>query len=399
MFHVLNSTSAKGSVLLLAMLILSACPASEDPEVNTPARDMSTGSMTDLDTTPIDFGLYPQDMNDLDMALVDMPEQDAQQDVDANEDMSNPDMTMTDMTFSDDDMGEVMPEDMPADMPTTMVPSYEEVPQKSVEQVFPGLQPGALPPTRTLRVFYSSDLQVYVGLDPLSGWSVQEVEQVFISLQRFKDLLPETYLPLFELSNYGSTTYLHHPQNASWTNTNATNAFVVISNDFQSQGAVMASNFYALGDNQGSIYVNVPFLNIRPDVIDGGFQGVGPQPIYPNLSASQARDRYLQEGLADSLIHERIHAFISQFYAHDRLFSALRDNSSCGYQLEEFLVRQHLNYFYDQHPGLFSQEHQSYWASDFQILSNNVQQSSCYQTLIQQGLLDSMTLHIPVAAP
>ena len=274
--------------------------------------------------------------------------------------------------------------------------AFTELTETSIQQLFPGKQPGHLPASRTMRIFHSQELGVHVGLDERSGWTVAEVARTFESLAMFRRELPETYLPLFELSNQGEMGWLRRPQQAPWTNTNLTGAFVILSDDFQSAGATMATNFYALGQaGAGSVYANVPFLNVRPEVIEGAFQGVGPGPIYPGLTAAQARDEYLKEGLADSLLHERLHAFISQFYAHDELFAELRDGTSCAYALEELLVRRHLTYYYMRRPDLFSQAHTSYWTQDLNLLSNQVEQSPCYGSFMNRGWLVQPLLHVP----
>ena len=395
--HPCHARTTRHPLSLLIFLIAlhtwgcSPAPAEEGPLLIIPTgeEDMAVDQAQDEGgedaSMPLDAGRDAASMEG-DGGVLDM-EEDARAEEDFGE-MGAPDLEQM------PDMRE--PEDMhvdPADMGPAPV-MFTELAATSVQQLFPGKQPGSMPASRTIRIFHSQELGVHVGLDERSGWTVAEVTQVFESLARFRRELPETYLPLFELSNQGETTWLRRPQQAPWTNTNLTGAFVILSDDFQSAGATMATNFYALGQaNAQSVYGNVPFLNVRPEVIEGAFQGVGPRPIYPGLTAAQARDEYLKEGLADSLLHERLHAFISQFYAHDALFAELRDGTSCAYALEELLVRRHLTYLYMQHPDLFSAEHTRYWTQDLDLLSNQVEQSPCYVSFMNRGWLAQPLLH------
>jgi hypothetical protein len=267
---------------------------------------------------------------------------------------------------------------------------FEDLGERSVRDLFAWAQPGQSAPGATLHMYYSATLDVYVGLDEATGWGEREVRATFMALTHFRERLPEAYIPLFESSRDGHTTHLRRPQQAGWTNTNAVAAFVMLSDTFQGgSGAVMASNFYALGPQTQGVYQNIPFLNVRPEVIEGRFATAGPQLVYANMSASEARDSYLEEGLADSLLHERIHAFISQFYAHDARFEALRSQAlGCEHDLEELMVKRTLRAIYAPHPDLLSETHRAYWSRDRELLQSRLEATSCYRAYAAQGWLE-----------
>jgi hypothetical protein len=171
------------------------------------------------------------------------------------------------------------------------------------------------------------------------------------------------------------------------------NAFIVVDKRFGTPGKpAMGTNYYSVGQASGSVYPNVPFIGLDPEVIDGRVPGYGPQVIYASRTPEQARAAYFHEGLADTILHERLHSYISQFYAHDRLYGALRPQvpqPACELNLEELLLKKFLMAAYAQSNAEFSQEFTRYWTSDTAILEGKVVNSECYDRLTQGGLLSS----------
>ncbi len=361
--------------ILLPGLWLWACTQPEPQQEDAPVVLISQDMPADARNASMDQGTEMRDMAPViqldlgdraDLDMITIPDQD-----DAMADLTTPD--------------EGMREDLEPTAPT-----YEDLGTKSVRDLFAQVQPAAASASTPLRMFYSAELDVYVGLDERTGWGMDEVEATFGALHTFRDALPIAYTRLFELSRTGDTSFLRRPQQAGWTNLNSVAAFVLLSDTFQGNSAtVMASNFYALGPQNGGTYQNIPFLNIRPEVIEGRYTTAGPQLVYPMLTTQEARDHYLREGLADSLIHERIHGYISQFYGHDVLFSALRGGGlGCEHDLEELLVKRTLDAIYATDDTLFSATHRDYWARDRDLLAARIEPTSCYQHYQAQGLLD-----------
>jgi hypothetical protein len=142
----------------------------------------------------------------------------------------------------------------------------------------------------------------------------------------------------------------------------------------------------------------VPFIGLDPEVIDGRVPGYGPPVIYASRTPEQARAAYFDEGLADTILHERIHGYISQFYGHDRLYGALRSEDpqpACELNLEELLLKKFLMAAYATSNAGFSREFTRYWTRDTAILEENVVKTECYGRLTQAGLLSSPLIRMP----
>lgn len=283
----------------------------------------------------------------------------------------------------------------------TPEPSLQDLGLRTFPEIFPGAQAGALPRDVKLHVWFSKDLDVYVGVDPRSGWTDTESHAVFTALRRLQAAQPTLYDVVFLQSRGGGTSHLSLPRPAGWTNLNQTAAFVVVAADFQEPGKrAIASNQYLLGTPTRDVYVNLPFIGLNPEVIRGDVPGWGPSEIYASLTPDAARERYLREGLLDSLMHERVHGYISQFHGHDRLFAALRPpvqpQPLCEYELEEYLVKRFLLEAYARERTAFSADFWSYWKQDLSLLGTRVLESSCYQNLRGQGLLNTELIQTSV---
>ncbi|MCA9704952.1 MAG: hypothetical protein KDK70_03770 [Myxococcales bacterium] len=270
-------------------------------------------------------------------------------------------------------------------------PTY--IGEQAVRDVMSGIQAvGELPAGKVLRTWHEPVHDVYVAVDPDSGWGDEEVGAIWRSLGRLEAELPVLFDAVFMTSNDGKGAHLAHSSGHPWTNENRVAAFIVVSSAFQrpSQRA-MASNYYALGAPSGTTYRNVPFIGLDPAVIDGELAGLGPRPIYPDRSPQAARQAYLDEGLGDSLLHERLHGFISQYYGHDALFGQLRPGPSqpaCEYDLEELLIKEHLLAAYRARGELFSARFLGYWTADTETLAARVKATECYARISGLGLLD-----------
>ncbi len=265
----------------------------------------------------------------------------------------------------------------------------------SVGEVLPGARPGALPSSYQLDMWKQEETAILVGLDPRSAWTAEDAHAIFGALERSRRELPALYQTLFELSRQGSKAGLPNPlpreKAAGWTNRNAVAAVVIVSASFGdvNLGRAMASNFYWLGKPQDAIYTNVPFLALDPDVIGGAIPGLGPMAIYPGRAPEEARRVYMSEGLIDSLLHERVHAYISQYYGHDALYAALRPSvpqPRCEYDLEELLVVDFLLSEYRQ-TALFASGYLRYWDGQQKLLRQRVKGQQCYARLRGRNLL------------
>lgn len=282
--------------------------------------------------------------------------------------------------------------------------SIEFLGEKTVSDVIPGAQAGDhLPPDQVLQIWHDTTRNIYVGIDPDSDWGDRELTALWYALDTFETEFSDLFDAVFLESNDGATTFLPRPEPSNWVNTNQVSTFIVLAQGFQSEAKqAIATNYYFLGSHNNNTYANIPFIGINPVVIDGEIENLGPQPIYPDCSREGAKTAYLNEGLGDTLLHERLHGFISQFYNNDQLFSELRPGGNqplCEYNLEELLIKQYLLEQYRTRPHLFSEPFWQYWTADTQILAANVQSTPCYARIAQLGLLDENLLKLPYSNP
>lgn len=269
---------------------------------------------------------------------------------------------------------------------------HEYLGECAIRDLFANATPGKLSPTKRLRVWSHNRHDVFIGIDAASGWSESHVAAVWAALDKLETTFPVLYSTVFVKTREGDARYLPRATgNSPWQNTNRLNAFVVVSDDFpEPDKLATATNFYSLEKVADAKYANIPFVAVVPSVVAGKVGGIGPQPIYPKLSSAEASAKYLEDGLADSLLHERIHAFVAQFYAHDKLFGALRPGipqPKCEYELEEMLIKKFLMDRYRNKQSAFSPEFFKYWERDLQLLSEKVVASACYTRLRDEGLL------------
>lgn len=271
--------------------------------------------------------------------------------------------------------------------------------EKSVSSIIPDAVPGNISNDKILRVWYNPARRIYLAVDPAANWSDADVAALWRALDRIEQRFPDLYATVFTGSKDGRTRALPYPSNDPWTNTNIANAFIVVDKEFGTRGKpAMAANYYFVGRASGSVYPNVPFIGLDPEVIAGRVPGYGPQVIYASRTPEQARAAYFEEGLADTILHERLHGFISQFFGHDRLYGTLRPQGpqpACESDLEELLVKKFLMEAYAKPNAGFSQEFMRYWTRDTSILEANVVTSECYRRLTQGGLLSLPLVQMP----
>lgn len=268
--------------------------------------------------------------------------------------------------------------------------------ERTVDAIIPGAKAGELPPDQVLRVWHDPDRNIYVGVDPGSGWSDRDIAGVWRAIDTLEKHFPQLFSAVFIASNDGGTRFLSQPGDDPWTNRNKVSAFIIVAEGFQpANQPAMATAYYSLGAGAGRVYENVPFIGLNPRAIDGLMPNVGPRLIYPGLRREEARAAYFDEGLADSILHERIHAFISQFFGHDRLFNALRPSApECEYDLEELLVKRYLLEHYTSGSAVFSERFLKYWREDAEFLARKVTKSDCYARIEQLGLLDASLIKL-----
>ena len=270
----------------------------------------------------------------------------------------------------------------------------------TVKQIFKDAVPGWMPPDQELHFWFKEELDAYVGVDSTSEWTDEEALEVFAALSRIRTDLPGLYKAIFEESRTGTTRHLSRPKSPPWTNRNVAAVFVIVSSAFQPPDKIaIASNYYSLrpDSDTANAYLNIPFVGLNPAVIRGDVPGLGPSPIYPALTKQAAQAQYFKEGLADTLLHERLHAYITQFYGHERLFAALRaavPQPPCEYDVEESLVKQLLLETYAQGKHAFSESFLKYWRDDQSSLAAKVRESPCYKQLQQEGLFNGTLLKV-----
>lgn len=281
----------------------------------------------------------------------------------------------------------------------THPPTATYLGERSVASIIPGAVPGNVSKDKALRVWYDPARRIYLAVDPAANWSDVDVAAVWRALDRIEQRFPDLYATVFTGPKDGQTRALPYPSNDPWTNTNIANAFIVVDKEFGTRGKpAMASNYYLVGQASGRIYPNVPFIGLDPEVIAGRVPGYGPQVIYASRTPEQARAAYFEEGLIDTILHERLHGFISQFFGHDRLYGTLRPQGpqpACEFDLEELLLKKFLMGAYAKPNAGFSQEFMRYWTRDTAILEANVVSSECYRRLTQGGLLSSPLIRMP----
>jgi len=272
--------------------------------------------------------------------------------------------------------------------------------EKSINAVIPGAKAGDhLSPQKVLHTWHETARNFYVGMDPDAGWGLEELKWLWHALAKIEANYKHLYEALFLKSGNDAKHFLSNPAGDPWTNINIVPLFIVIAKGFQAPDKqAIASNYYYLGPSQGRAYSNVPFVGLNPAVIDGEVNGLGPGPIYPGCGAAEARLAYLREGLLDTILHERVHGFISQFFAHDSLFAELRPNGpqpKCEYDLEELLVKRYVMRRYELQAASFSKQFFEYWKADEDVLFDSVKNSACYTRLANRGLLEKEVLATP----